>query len=76
MRKGDLPFARDFERVFGGSGVPFMPNIPYRKGSSTLIEGGANVRAGLSGLDLVQHFDCSLDGGFNLVGIEATGLEL
>ena len=33
------------------------------------------VRAGL-GLDFVQHFDCSLDGGFDLVGIEATGLEL
>ena len=29
-----------------------------------------------SGLDLIQHFDCSLDGGFDLVGIEATGLEL
>ena len=33
------------------------------------------VRAGL-GFDFVQHFDCSLDGGFDLVGIEATGLEL
>ena len=33
------------------------------------------VWAGL-GLDFVQHFDCSLDGGFDLVGIEATGLEL
>ena len=33
------------------------------------------VRAGL-GFDLIQHFDCSLDGGFDLVGIEATGLEL
>lgn len=33
------------------------------------------IRAGL-GFDFVQHFDCSLDGGFDLVGIEATGLEL
>jgi len=33
------------------------------------------VWAGL-GFDFVQHFDCSLDGGFDLVGIEATGLEL
>lgn len=76
MRRGDLPFARDFERVFGGSGVPFMPNIPYIKGSSTVIEGGANVRAGLSGFDLIQHFDGGLDGCFGLVSIEAAGLEL
>ena len=32
------------------------------------------VWAGL-GFDFVQHFDCSLDGCFDLVGIEATGLE-